>query len=107
MSVGATVLGALFGRKAVSMGTLGRATTAARGVSRIGREAQDVARAQANLEALGAQREELAGGARGRAASRCSRTWSADGETFERVVVKPKRGGVQPQLVALVWRPEQ
>ncbi len=106
VSFGATVVGALLGRKAVSMSTLGRATTAARGVSRMGREAQDVARAQATLETLKAQREELAASLEAEL-QQVQQDWSVDGETFERVVVKPKRGGVQPQLVALVWRPER
>jgi hypothetical protein len=105
VSVGATVLGALFGRKAISAGTLGRATTAARGVGRIGREAQDVARAQATLDALTAQRDALAATLAAEIED-VQHEWSADGEVFERVVVKPKRGGVQAQLVALVWRPE-
>ena len=39
----ASVLGAIFGRKIASVSNLGRATTAARSVTRIGREAQDVA----------------------------------------------------------------
>ena len=96
VSVGATVLGALFGRKAVSVGTLGRATTAARGVSRMGREAQDVARAQSTLEALTAQRDALAAALEADV-QQVQAEWSGEGETFERVVVKPKRGGVQTQ----------
>ena len=44
VSLGATLLGALMGRKAVSMSTLGRATTTARGVGRSMKEATDVAR---------------------------------------------------------------
>jgi hypothetical protein len=105
VSLGATVLGALFGRKAVSVGTLGRATTAARGVSRVGRQAQDVARAQATVDALVAQRDEMAAALEAEVAQ-IQAEWSADADALERVVVKPKRGGVQPQLVALVWRPE-
>ena len=105
VSVGATVLGALFGRKAISASTLGRATTAARGVGRMSRESQDVARAQSTLETLSAQREELAAALEAQV-EELQHEWSAEGEAFERVVVKPKRGGVQAQLVALVWRPE-
>ena len=71
----------------------------------MGREAQDVARAQATLDALTAQREALAA-ALSAEIEDVQHEWSADGEAFERVVVKPKRGGVQAQLVALVWRPE-
>ncbi len=45
ISFGATLLGAFMGRKAVSATTLGRATTAARGVGRTMKEAEDVKRA--------------------------------------------------------------
>jgi len=105
VSLGAAVLGAVLGRKAVSAGNIGRATTAARSAGRIGREAEDVARATANVEALTAQREALTASFEADLQA-VQAEWGADGETFERVVVKPKRGGVQAQLVALVWRPE-
>ena len=105
MSVGATVLGAIFGRKAASVATLGRATTAARGVGRIGRETQDVARAKANEDALAAQRQALADTLDAELQA-VQHAWNDAAETCARVVVKPKRGGVQVQLVALVWRPE-
>ena len=46
VSLGATILGALFGRKMASAGTVGRATTSMRGVGRIAKEKEDIARAQ-------------------------------------------------------------
>jgi hypothetical protein len=52
VNVGQTILGALFGRKAVSATGIGRAGTAARSASRMGQESQDVARAEENLEVL-------------------------------------------------------
>jgi len=52
VSVGSAVLGAIFGRKALSASTVGRASTAARTASRVGREQQDVARAEENLTVL-------------------------------------------------------
>jgi len=105
VSVGASVLGAIFGRKVASVGNLGRVTTAARSVSRIGREAGDVARAKANEEAAAAQKQELADMLESELQA-VQQAWTDSTEAFERVVVKPKRGGVQVQLVALVWRPE-
>ncbi len=45
ISVGATVLSALFGRRAISASSLGRATTALRSAGRIGTEAADAQRA--------------------------------------------------------------
>ncbi len=59
ISFGATVLGAVFGRKLGSMANIGRATTAARGASRIGRERADVSRAQDSVETLQAQQSDL------------------------------------------------
>lgn len=105
VSVGASVLGALFGRKVVSATNAGRVATAARGVGRIGREAQDVERAKANHEAALAQQQAQADELE-QALQAVQAEWSPDSDTFDRVVVKPKRGGVQVQLVALVWRPE-
>jgi hypothetical protein len=105
VSMGAAVLGMVLGRKAVSATNIGRATTAARSASRIGSASEDVARAQANVETFTAQRDALAATLEAEL-QQVQQDWSPDGESFERVVVKPKRGGVQPQLVALVWRPE-
>jgi hypothetical protein len=103
VSFGATVLGALLGRKAVTASTLGRATTAVRGVGRSMKESQDVTRAadkltaaQEELKALEAElNEELA-------ALTAVDPGAADIQTIE---VKPKRGGVDVRLVALAWKP--
>jgi hypothetical protein len=46
ISIGATLLGAFLGRKAVSSRNIGRATTAVRNTARIGRESADVDRAE-------------------------------------------------------------
>ncbi|MCA9730005.1 MAG: ATP-binding protein, partial [Candidatus Eisenbacteria bacterium] len=59
VSVGATVLGALFGRKKLSASNVGRATTAVRGVGRTAREKGDIARAEDRLETLLEQRAAL------------------------------------------------
>ena len=106
VSIGATIFGALLGRKAVSTGTLGRATTAARGMGRISKEAQDVARATENVAALTAQLGELETAMAADLQS-VSADWDLSNEPFERVLVKPKRGGVSVQLVALVWVPKR
>jgi DNA helicase HerA-like ATPase len=58
ISIGATVVGALFGRK-LGSGTVGRASTAARRASTAARERGDVGRAQERVEALQERLEEL------------------------------------------------
>ncbi len=104
LSVGATIFGALLGRKAVSASTLGRATTAARGMGRVGKEAQDVTRATENVTALTQQQSELQAALEADLQA-VAAEWDLSTEALERVVVKPKRGGVSVQLVALAWVP--
>ena len=104
VSMGAAVLGAIFGRKAASIGTLGRATTAARGVGRSMKEAEDVKRASENVEAVkqkaSALEEELAAETQA-----ISGRYDAAPE-IERLALSPKRGQVSIQFVALGWLPE-
>ena len=104
VSFGAAVLGALFGRKAVSTGTLGRATTAARGMGRSMKEAEDVQRASENVEALRgrakALEEEIA-----RETQAVVDRFSAP-PVIERLSLAPKRGQVSVQFVALGWLAE-
>jgi hypothetical protein len=102
VSIGATVLGALMGRRAVSMSTLGRATTAARGVSRSAKEAEDVVRADARVVELQAELVELQSALEADIAAVAAQ---APDEPLEQVAIKPKRGGVDVRLVALAWQP--
>ena len=59
ISVGATVLGALFGRKVTSVGNLGRATTAMRGAGRSMREHEDIGQAQETADTVRRQLADL------------------------------------------------
>jgi hypothetical protein len=105
VSIGATMLGALMGRRAVSLSTLGRATTAARGVSRTMKESQDIAAAQQRL--LEAQQEEAALNAEieQQVAELSGQTPGA--VAIETIAIMPKRGGVEVQIVALAWQPTE
>jgi hypothetical protein len=105
LSVGATILGALFGRKAIGVGSLGRATTAARGVGRSMKEADDIRRANENLGAVEerarALEEEISQETR-----TITEQFDAAG-AIERVSLTPKRGQVSVQLVGLGWLPDE
>jgi hypothetical protein len=103
ISFGTTMLGALLGRRAVSLSTLGRATTAARGVGRSAKETEDVAKAQvrlqeaqAELAALEAELQQEVAALEGAAPGAVA---------LETIEIKPKRGGVDIRLVALAWKP--
>jgi hypothetical protein len=102
VSLGATLLGALMGRKAVSLSTLGRATTTARGVGRSMKEAADVAQAQERQRA--AEEELQAIDAELQREVEALRD-AAPHVVIETTEVKAKRAGVDVRLVALAWKP--
>jgi phage host-nuclease inhibitor protein Gam len=104
ISIGASVLGALFGRKTFSAANVGRVTTAARGMGRIARESQDITRAQENVTAIQEQLNELEASVQSEIAA-LDATYNPQTEPLEKVSVKPKRGGVSVKLLALVWVP--
>ena len=93
VSIGATVLGALIGRKSISATTLGRATTAVRGVGRsveqqqdVGRAKEDVAAAQADLAALNTELEQRTAG-------------------LDAIALRPTKSNIEVTLVTLAWAP--
>ena len=105
VSMGATLLGALLGRKAVSASTLGRATTTARGVGRSMKEASDVKRAAESVESVKASIEALDGEI-AEAVAGVSAKIDQDAP-LEQVSLSPKRGQIEVQFVALAWKPEE
>jgi hypothetical protein len=104
VSIGATLVGALFGRKALSASTLGRATTAARGVSRTMKESGDVQRASESVEAVREQVNQL--DEEVRRETQIIATEFDRAPVLEQVTLLPKRGQLSVQLVALGWDPE-
>lgn len=102
ISFGTTVLGALFGRKRLSMSTLGRATTAARGVGRSMKESEDIGRAQETVESLQGQLADLEAELKTETDSLTS-AMDPQSEKLESVELKPKKANVSVKLVALLW----
>jgi hypothetical protein len=100
VSIGSTLLGALLGRKALSMSTLGRATTAARGMGRVVKESQDIAGAEARVTEAQSELAEL----EAELASETAKLESVAAVPIEALDVKPKRGGVDVRIVTLAWR---
>jgi hypothetical protein len=104
ISVGATVLDALLGRKRLSRSSVGRATTAMRGVGRSSRERDDVQRAEEALETARAERRELE--------DRLAEEIEAMRDRFEagelqveEVRIPPRKADIAVQRLALAWWP--
>jgi hypothetical protein len=104
VSMGATLLGALLGRRRITTGTLGRATTAARGLGRSMREQEDVQRAAEGVDAV---RERIAD-LETRIAEETKKIaadFESRPEDVTTVAIAPKKSQITVQFVALGWRP--
>jgi hypothetical protein len=104
ISVGATLLGAMLGRKAVGRSSVGRATTAARGVGRSMKQAQDVERARATVQANQQRLADLETEFEAETEAIRDR-YDPALEDLETVIVRPKKKDIAVKLVALAWAP--
>ena len=104
ISIGATVLGALFGRKAVSATTIGKATTAARGAGRTMKQAGDVGRAEESVGAVEQQIKDLDAELQSEIAATGAAIDPAT-EKLETVTLRPKKTDITVRRVALAWLP--
>ncbi len=104
VSVGATLLSAFVGRKVVSASSLGRATTAVRGASRIMKESQDVKRAQETVASHQQRLQELEAEFKAEMDEVATRSDPLT-EELEKVTVRPAKKDIGVRLVTLVWVP--
>ena len=104
ISVGATVLGALFGRKLASATGLGRATTAARSATRIGRESEDVQRATESEDSI-KQRLATLNQECEEAIAALSQSPDPATVTLRETQLPPRKSDITVGRVALLWTP--
>ncbi len=106
VSIGATVVGALFGRKLGSATSVGRAATAARGVGRAASEREDIARATARAEEL---RTRLVALERDFevASARLQTAIDSAALPLEETNIAPRKSDIDVHPLTLVWVPEQ
>ncbi len=103
-SIGASVLGALLGRRTLSATNVNRAASAARSATRIGRESGDVDRANESLEAIQQRQRDLQQQFDADAAALEAR-FDATAVTLRKVQVSPRKSDIAVGEVALVWEP--
>jgi hypothetical protein len=104
ISVGATVLGALLGRKTASVGTIGRATTAARGATRAAREREDIARAELDKKAAEQELARLEAEFQAETSAYTSEADPSEIEILEETV-SPRKSDITVRSVSLAWLP--
>jgi hypothetical protein len=104
VSVGATLLGAFLGRKAVSATTISKASTAVRSAGRMMKENQDIAQAGETVEVLQQALNDL--NAQFQAEVDAAQAKLApENEQLEAIEIAPKKSNINVKLVSLVWAP--
>ena len=104
ISLGATVLSAFLGRKAISRTSMGKAATTIRGISRSRKESQDIERAGENVEALKQQLADLEAEFTQDTEDLAAQL-QAQAETLETVTIRPKKSNITVELLGLSWVP--
>lgn len=104
ISVGSSILSAFLGRKAVSRSSMGKATTAIRGISRSMKEGQDIKRAEENVEALQQQLNDLETDLIEETETITSQ-WNAQKEPLESIKIRPKKTNIHVEVLGLGWAP--
>ncbi len=104
VSLGATILGAFLGRKKVSAGTVGKATTTARGVGRSRKEYSDVARAEETVIAVQQQLDDLDVQFQDET-KKLDAQFDPTNEPLEPYTVRPKKTNITIESIRLTWIP--
>jgi hypothetical protein len=104
ISFGASILGALMGRKLASATNIGRAATSMRSASRAARERADIGEAQESVEALQQRLAELDAQFKAEV-DQAKESISAETLELEPVAIRPKKSEISVTQVALVWTP--
>jgi hypothetical protein len=104
MSVGSAVLGALFGRKAISAASAGRVSTAMRKAGNVQRQSGDVVRATETAAEVRAQISELEAQVESGIAALESRV-DAQSEVLEEISLRPKASDITVRFCGILWLP--
>lgn len=104
ISWGATILSAVMGRKAMGVGTVGRAATAARGMGRQRKQASDVSRAQERLTRFEERLQELEEEIQ-QEQDLIGDKYDPQLEELDSIQLKPRKTDIDIRTVALGWAP--
>ena len=104
ISIGSTILGALFGRKALSSSTINKAGTAIRRMSRAAKESGDVSRAEETFKKYKLQLEELQDKFQDEL-DEFQDKYDLAIEQLETVKIRPKKTNISVKLFSFIWLP--
>lgn len=105
ISVGASILGAFLGRKAISAANVGRATTAIRSAGRVMKESQDLGAAEENVAVLQHQLGDLEAQFKSESEALSAATDPVN-EKLDTISLRPTKANIGVKLVTLAWIPQ-
>lgn len=104
ISIGATVLGAMLGRKITGIGNIGRATTAARDATRIIKEQEDIKRAEELVQKYESELKELEKEFQ-MEIQKIEERLDPLKENLEKIILKSSKTEINIRFFSLVWLP--
>jgi hypothetical protein len=104
ISVGSTLLGAFLGGKGLSVGTVGRATTAAKSAGRIMQQKEDVDRAKETVTAHQQRLAEIEAEFKAETDQLAAKGDPAT-EQLDKISIRPAKKDIQVRFVGLAWLP--
>ncbi len=104
LSIGATLLGAFLGRKAVSMSTVSKTRTAISSAGRSIKESGDVARAEEDMHYLQQQLKDLDSSFQ-QEIDASSAKYDVMNDKLESVIIRPRKSDISIKLMVLSWLP--
>ena len=104
LSVGTTLMGALLGRKTLSVTNARRASSSMRSFGRSSKEKGDISRAQENLEDLHIKFEDLETEFN-EAVEKLEEKLSVDNLEFEELILPPRKSDLSVEQFVVVWLP--
>jgi hypothetical protein len=102
--MGASVLGALFGRKLASATNIGRAASVAKSVGRAARQKEDIERAEEGAEAIAAQLKELEAAFQAEVDA-LRAAGGVEALDVSEIAVSPRKGDLSVDSLVLLWVP--
>jgi hypothetical protein len=104
VSIGTSILGAVFGRKLASASNIGRAATTIRGASRVANERQDVALAEESVDAIQRRIDDLNSQFQVEANALIDGA-ASESVRLEEISIAPKKTDVSVIDLVLCWTP--
>jgi hypothetical protein len=104
LSIGSSLLGALFGRKLASAANVGRAATGMRAATRIAKERQDIGHANESVEATQQRLADLEAEFKAET-EKLAEQYEGESLELTEIQITPKKTDITVSQVLLVWQP--